>query len=255
MKTENQLYFPGLRVWPKVTLPLFVLGVACGGATRHADPASTSEGAAGECAEPAAGVPDLPRFQAPSDRTLPDFQVTFHNQCAQTVWPAYGSSGGLDNSVIDTQLWLPLSPASDRAVTVYGGVRELGFWGRTRCSFDQAGGGACETGECGAFVCPVEINQFPSSATVFVLDRGFLGGYNVALQVEGTTCGNHECIADQASCSDESVVKDGCGSAIACHDICSDSAAQCCSRPGSGCSGTGPSDGNPADDLVITFCP
>jgi hypothetical protein len=148
-----------------------------------------------------------------------------------------------------------MSPASDRTVTVYGGVREIGLWGRTACSFDQAGKGACDTGECGGFVCPIIVNQFPASATIFVLDRGFLGGYNVGLRVEGVACGSHQCVTDVRACPAASVVKNSCGSPIACKDICGDAAAQCCSRPGSGCSSTGPSDGSAADDLVVTFCP
>ena len=250
-------YVALVRVGPAITLSLFVLAVACGGASKHTDPTAGGEAAAaaGMCAEPDSAVPALAPFQVPPDPTRPDFQVTFHNQCAHKVWPAYGSAGGLDNSVIDTQLWLPLSPMSERSVAIYGGVRELGFWGRTRCSFDQAGGGACETGECGGFVCPITVNQFPRSATIFVLDQGFLGGYNVALRVAGATCGDHRCAVDARSCSDASVVKDSCGSTIACDDLCTDSTAPCCSRPGSGCSATGPSDGNSADDLDITFCP
>jgi hypothetical protein len=262
-----------------MSLSLFLVSIAChsrslratgaggtsagiGGAAGGAGGAAAGAGgmpagadAGDACAEPPSAVPDLAPFQPPSNPALPAFQVTFHNRCAQTVWPAYGSSGGLDSSVIDTHLWLPMSPASDRTVSVYGGVREIGFWGRTGCSFDQAGKGTCETGECGGFLCPITVNLFPASATIFVLDRGFLGGYNVALRVEGAACGSHECVADVRGCSAASLVKDSCGSTIACNDICGGSATQCCSRPGSGCSSTGPSDGSPADDLVVTFCP
>jgi len=231
-------------------------GTSAGAGGTSAGAGGTSAGAdAGDaCAEPPSAVPDAAPFQPPSNG-LPAFQVTFHNRCAQTVWPAYGSAGGLDNSVIDTHLWFPMPPASDRAITVYGGVREIGFWGRTGCSFDQAGKGACETGECGGFICPIVVNQFPASATIFVLDRGFLAGYNVALRVEGATCGSHECVADVSGCPAASLVKDSCGGVIACNDICGDAAAQCCRRAGSGCSSTGPSDGSAADDLVLTFCP
>jgi hypothetical protein len=88
------------------------------------------------------------------------------------------------------------------------------------------------------------------------VDRGFLGGYNVALRVERATCGNHECVADVRTCSHAPVAEDGCGRTIACSDISGGSTAQCCSRPGSGCS-AGPSVGGPpsSGDLVLTFCP
>jgi Thaumatin family len=264
-------YAGWVRVESVVAVPLVLLAMACGAVSTRTDAGGVSMGADagmvsadasgasadadGACAEPAFAVPDAGLFKAPAVGPLGTFQVTFHNRCAQTVWPAWGSSGGLDNSVIDTRLWLPMPPASDRAVTVFGGLREIGVWGRTGCSFDQGGSGTCQTGECGGFVCPIIVNAFPASTTVFVLERGFLGGFNVALRVEGATCGSHECVADVRTCSPALVVQDGCGRAIACSDICGGS-AQCCSRPGSGCS-AGPSDGGPpgSGDLVVTFCP
>ena len=139
-------------------------------------------------------VPDAGAFQAPLAGSLGTYEVTLHNRCAQTVWPAWASMGGLDNTVVDTQLWLPMSPASDRAITVYGGLRDIEFWGRTGCSFDQAGSGACQTGDCGGFAC----NKDPLSTTVFVLKQGFVGGYNLGLRVEGPTCGEHECVETSA---------------------------------------------------------
>jgi len=256
----------GVRVRRAAAFLFFVLA-ACGGVSTHKEPGDSPPAgtggapvgaagmSAGECAEPRWVVPELSSSQSPPNPTLSTFQITLRNQCSQTLWPAYGSSGGLDNSIIDSQLWLPLPATTERSVTVYGGVRELGFWGRSRCSFDRAGEGTCETGDCGGFVCPIRVNQFPESATVFILERGFLEGYNVPLRVEGTTCGSHECVAELSSCSRGPVVKDACGNAIGCRDLCSGSALQCCSKPGSGCGSTGPSDGNGGDDLVVTFCP
>jgi hypothetical protein len=226
------------------------------GATGGSVSADAGAGAGGACPDPVSAAPDVTPFQAPPVGPLGAFQVTFHNGCAKTVWPAWGSSGGLDNSVIDTKLWLPMPPASERSVTVYGGLGELGFWARTRCNFDQSGRGTCQTGECGGLVCPIEANRFPEGATIFVIHRGFLDGYNVALRVEGATCGSHECIADLRTCSPASTVQDDCGRTIACDDICGSSADSCCGQPGSGCS-VAESDGKPpsAGDLVITFCP
>jgi hypothetical protein len=212
--------------------------------------------AGGACAAPTSAVQNLPPFQAPPVGALGAFQVTFHNRCDEPVWPAWSASGGLDNSVIDTQLWLPLEPAGDRTVTVYGGVRQLGFWARTACSFDRDGVGICRTGDCGGIVCPVEVNRFPSSATVFLLNQGFLAGYNVAVRVEGATCDVHECDVNITTCSRESAVEDGCGHIIACSDICDGSTAACCRRTGSGCNANQPAtDAGNAGDIVITFCP
>jgi hypothetical protein len=248
--------------------------LACGGTSTHEDPGgasaaaggisgassisagagglSTGDGTGAACTAPAAVVPDLAPFEPPPIGALGAYHVTFRNRCAQTVWPAYGPSGGLDASVVDTQLWLPMSPGSDRTVTVYGGVREIGFWGRTGCSFDQDGKGTCETGECGGFICPFVLSNFPASTTIFDLEGGFQGGYNVGLQVEGASCGNHECSANLESCEQASVMNDACGRTIACADICAVATA-CCTRPG--CDSGGVAHGGAADDLVVTFCP
>jgi len=265
-----------VRVGPIQSLLPFSFVLACGGTSTHQDPGGASAGAGaisgassisagagglsggagvdagGACNEPAGVVPDLAPFEPPPIGALGAYHVTFRNRCAQTVWPAYGPSGGLDESVIDTQLWLPMSPASDRTVTVYGGVREIGFWGRTGCSFDQDGKGSCETGECGGFICPFVLGNFPANATIFDLEGGFQGGYNLGLHVEGASCGSHECSANLESCGEASGVKNACGRTIACSDICSASTA-CCTRPG--CDSGGVAQGDATDDLVVTFCP
>jgi hypothetical protein len=204
------------------------------------------------CAEPPSAVPSVKPFEPPPLNALGSFQVTLHNQCVQTVWPAYGSTGGLDNSVLDTQLWFALAPGSDRTITVYGGVRELAFWGRTGCSFDQDGNGSCQTGDCGRFICPVNVGALVTNATVFSLEGGFSEGYNVGLLVEGDSCGSHECSADLSTCEAASVVKNACGQVVACSDICGAS-TNCCPRPG--CEATGVSRGDATDNIVLTFCP
>ncbi len=262
-----------------VTLPLF-LAVACGGEAKldgaaagaaSAGSAGASAGSAGSaganasagdpstggrCAEPASAVPDAFSFEPPEIGPLGSFVVTIQNRCTQTVWPAWGSTGGLDNSVVDPQIWLPLSPGTDRTVTVYGGVREVAFWGRTRCNFDQHGNGKCETGEtseCSAFVCN---GSGPPSATVFDLSEGFLNGYNLPMRVDGATCGSHDCVADVHRCVAAHAVQDDCGTTIGCSDLCLGDAAQCCSQIGSGCGSTRSPNNLPDNgDLVITFCP
>lgn len=190
-------------------------------------------------------------FVPPPTNSLGSFQVTFRNRCATTVWPAWGKSGGLENGVIDTQIWLPMSPQSERTITVYGGLRALFFWGRTGCSFDEAGVGSCATGDCGGFDCQGGI---PTNATVFDLERGFLGEYNVGLRVDGVACGTHECVADLAACAPASTVEDSCGGTIACRDACSDAASECCRQAESRCNPE-QTDDTDHDALVMTFCP
>jgi len=271
-------YTSAVRVGAVLTLPLLLQAVACGGVVARTDAGGAGAGAgradtggvdagrastatAGTCAEPAFVVPDAGVFHAPPIDALGTYQVTFHNRCAQTVWPAWASTGGLDASVVDTQVWLPMAPTSDRTVTVYGGVREVAFWGRTGCNFDQTGSGTCQTGECGGFICgrpgSAEPNRLVAlSTTIFLLEQGFSGGYNLGLRVEGPTCGDHECVADLRTCPAASAASDACGQTIACSDICGGSSSDCCPRPGSGCS-EGPSASGAPDvgDLVVTFCP
>lgn len=245
-----------MRGGPFVILTGYLLTVACGGVSKRRDASrdSPSTDAGGACAEPTSAIPDAGVFVPPPSGPFGTFQVTFQNRCAVTVWPAWGSAGGLDQSVIDSELWLPLSPGSNRSVVVYNSVGEIGFWGRTACGFKDDGSGSCATGDCGGFVCPARVNEFPANATVFLLEGGFLGGYNVGLSVEGTTCGAHSCVADLGTCSDASAIEDSCGNTIACSNICGDSTAACCSQSSSGC---GPRADNRADaeDLIVTFCP
>ena len=269
IESPSLSYTAGVRVAPFVTFLLTLQAAACGEVSKRrgsdgaavdaaagAGGAEVDSGAAQACPDPESSVPDVAPFVPPALNALGSFQVTFRNLCATTVWPAWAPSGGLDNSVIDTQLWLPMLPASDRAATVYGGVREIGFWGRTACDFDQAGLGACLTGDCGGFICAHTVDNFPTNATVFDLRRGFLGGYNVGLRVDGVACGKHQCVTDLATCGAASAVVDSCGGAIACSDACSEAAPECCRQSGSRCNVEQTDhDTDGADDLVLTFCP
>jgi hypothetical protein len=258
-----------VRIAAFTTFLLAAQAIACGGTSTRRDSgvgatdagggahgAEPDAGTGQPCPDPASSIPDVAPFVPPALNALGSFQVTFQNRCTTTVWPAWAPSGGLDNSVIDTQLWLPMLPASDRTVTVYGGVRELGFWGRTACKFDQEGVGACQTGDCGRFICAHAVDNFPANATIFDLGRGFLGGYNLGLRVDGVTCGKHECITDLGTCGAASAVVDSCGGAIACRDACSEAAPECCRQSRSRCNAE-QTDHDPdgTNDLVLTFCP
>lgn len=243
--------------------------LGCGGTSTHKSSAAggsgafagssgsagAEPGAGGACPVPMSDIPDTPPFTPPADAHS-TFNVSFVNRCTTTVWPAWGSAGGLDNSAIDPQIWSPLAPSGTRTVVVYGGLRDVGFWARTACRFDESGAGACLTGDCGAFACRTDSNVFPGHATVFVLQQGFLGGYNVGLGVSGEACGEHECVADLGTCERPSAVEDSCGAIVACNDICSDTAAECCSGSGARCDAREfERDESLSGDLVITFCP
>ncbi len=208
--------------------------------------------AGGRCTEPSSAAPDPGPFEAPQVDSFGTYEVSFENRCEQAIWPAWGPSGGLVNSVIPPQLWSAMPPHSERKVTVYGGLRDIGFWGRTSCSFDEDGQGACATGDCGGFVCSLAVNSFPTDATVFEIAQGFSGGYNVSLRVSGEACGSHECAAELDTCPDASVVRNECSAAVACLDVCG-SRPQCCSGAPSRCAGAPSADAS--GDLVLTFCP
>ena len=212
--------------------------------------------AGGTCTEPPLTVPDVPPFELPPrhDQT---YQVTFRNDCAQTVWPAWRPGGGLDNTSIESELWLPVPSGTERTVTAYGFVREIGFWGRTGCRFDRQGRGTCETGDCGRLDCSGSGYQLPESATGFSLFGGFSAGYNLPMSVNGQACGSHECAADLDTCSEASVVRNACGETIACTDTCSGSTPSCCRGENGGCDDLSyPNDSEGESlDLVITFCP
>lgn len=229
-----------------------------GGGRTNANGGSTNTGAADPgpaCGEPSSAIPDLGTPPIQPHDSLSSFELTLANQCGQTVWPAWRASGGLDNSVVDAKLWLPLPPATERVITVYSSVGELGFWGRTGCSFDRNGNGACATGDCRGFACPTQVLGFPRDATVFDLERGFTAGYNLPLKVAGTACGEHECAVAPSTCSAASQVRNACGETIACKDACSDVTASCCSDRGRAC---GPSQAQGElvfNDLLLTFCP
>ena len=250
-----------------VAFPLALFAVGCGGTSKTRDPGvahagggargvEADSGTGGACPEPESSVPDVAPFVPPPLNSLGSFNVTFQNRCVATVWPAWATSSGLDNTVIDTQIWFPMSPGSDRTVTVYGGLRDIALWGRTACSFDTEGLGACQTGDCGGFKCPTLVGSFPANATVFALQMGFLGGYNLAMRVAGVACGKHDCIADLGTCGAASAVLDRCGGTIACRDACSQAAPECCAEARSRCDKEQTDrDTEATDDLVVTFCP
>jgi hypothetical protein len=76
------------------------------------------------------------------------------------------------------------------------------------------------------------------------------------VRVEGIACGTHACADDVGDCDAASAVKDACGATIACSDICSDAAPECCSSSGARCyADQFEGDATTPRDLLITFCP
>jgi hypothetical protein len=75
--------------------------------------------------------------------------VTFVNQMPQTIWVAAAPNA---NTPLAATGWV-LSPGQSVTITTPNNLNTR-FWGRTGCSFNRAGVGHCQTGDCGGlFQC------------------------------------------------------------------------------------------------------
>jgi Thaumatin family len=226
-------------------LPVILsLALSCGGRTGLTE-TGTRAGPVSPCPEPATAVPDAGSLML-GQGPYTTFELTLRNQCAETIWPAWAHTGGLDQTVPDPSLWSPLSPGESRDVTIHYLVDlEIALWGRTRCRFDEQGQGACETGDCGGFVCQSALGDAPRDATTYDFGIGFATSYNLPMQVTTAGCEDQQCSFDLAACPDSSRVAGACGVA-ACSDVCP-AASGCCHPTSNGCS--------THNDVDLTFCP
>jgi len=75
--------------------------------------------------------------------------VTFVNDMAQTIWVAAAPNA---NTPLAATGWV--LPAGQSVTITTPNNLNTRFWGRTGCSFNSAGAGHCETGDCGGqFQC------------------------------------------------------------------------------------------------------
>lgn len=102
---------------------------------------------------------------------------TIINWCPSTVYVA-SSSGGLG-------VGLPRGDTLHYGATAGSSGR---IWGRTGCTFDADGRGACETGDCaGELVCklsgkpPSTLAEFTLGDTVDYYDISVVDGFNVPM--------------------------------------------------------------------------
>ncbi|PQQ21392.1 hypothetical protein Pyn_17979 [Prunus yedoensis var. nudiflora] len=65
-------------------------------------------------------------------------RFNIRNNCGFTVWAAATPGGGRQ-----------LNPGQSWALDVRAGTQGARIWARTGCSFDGAGRGRCQTGDCG----------------------------------------------------------------------------------------------------------
>ena len=66
------------------------------------------------------------------------------NKCQQTVWVGIGSQQPVPEGG-----GFRLDAGQTRTLTFPGGKWSGRLWGRTGCTFDGAGMGRCDTGDCG----------------------------------------------------------------------------------------------------------
>ncbi|CAO2209214.1 unnamed protein product [Urochloa humidicola] len=107
------------------------------------------------------------------------FSIT--NRCSYTVWPAAVPVGG-GVQLNSGEWWTIDVPAS----TTGGRI-----WARTACSFDSAGNGKCETGDCGGVLaCKDYFGKTPNTLAEFTIaqfnnedffDISLIDGFNLPM--------------------------------------------------------------------------
>ncbi|CBI34736.3 unnamed protein product, partial [Vitis vinifera] len=109
------------------------------------------------------------------------------NHCSYTVWAAAVPGGGrrLDRG----QSW---------SLTVNPGTTGARIWARTGCSFDGAGRGRCQTGDCGGVLQCTAYGAPPNTLAEFALnqfnnldffDISLVDGFNVPMAFNPTSNG------------------------------------------------------------------
>jgi Thaumatin family len=154
---------PGEAAGPGTAKPSPARRPASGHPTLATVPAGT--GAAGTApagsprpgtspAGPATGVPGSPTDPAvpappPPAGTAGQRQVTLVNATAQTIWAAAAPSAATPLAATGWVL-----PAGHSVTIAAPNNLNTRFWGRTGCTFNSAGTGHCQTGDCGGlFQC------------------------------------------------------------------------------------------------------
>lgn len=87
--------------------------------------------------------------------------LSISNRCSYTIWPAAVPGGGMQ--LDPGESWTLNMPTS----TTTGRV-----WPRTNCSFDSAGNGSCQTGDCGGVLTCTGSGQPPCTLAEFSIGGG-----------------------------------------------------------------------------------
>ncbi|HEX3642074.1 MAG TPA: thaumatin family protein [Ktedonobacteraceae bacterium] len=185
----------------------------------------------------------IPTQVVPPPAPAGQHTFSFRNTMSQTVWVGMSSS-----KYIPLNGGWALAPNASMSVTLpykWGGR----IWGRTGCTFNSAGMGSCETGDCnGRLQCAGADGQLPRSLGEFNLnswhgmdfyDISLVDGYNVPMfintfggnkpdAITSTGCisrpasdGPSGCIHDvNATCPAVLQKKDASGKVISCQVAC-----------------------------------
>jgi Thaumatin family len=209
--------------------------------------------------------------RAASTRTF-----TFVNNTSQTIW-----AGALANAGLTTPGnggWA-MAPGSTYSLTVANNWAGR-FWGRTYCSFNSAGQGTCETGDCGGVLqCNGAGGVPPASLAEFTLsgsggddfyDVSFVDGFNVPITITPVGgaqptpgnvywCGVAGCGTDlNANCPSALRDVDSSGRTVACKSACEEfNTDQYCCRGAYGTAATCNPSSWPVDYAAYfkTACP
>ncbi|ONI06995.1 hypothetical protein PRUPE_5G093900 [Prunus persica] len=118
------------------------------------------------------------------------------NQCHFTVWAASRPGGG--KQLLPGQTW---------SFDVNTGTFPAQIWGRTGCSFNEAGRGKCLTGDCGGHLKCQDFGQPPYTMAEYhpqqfdldFLDISLVDGFNLPMEFSptgGGDCKGIRCAAD-----------------------------------------------------------
>lgn len=162
---------------------------------------------------------------------------TFVNNCQETVWLGISGSPVLQNN------GLILSAGQSTSIEASDGWMGR-FWGRTGCTFNSAGVGYCETGDCGGVLeCgrsgtpPASLAEFNIQTVRDFYDVSLVDGYNLEISVSpsgGTgNCSTAGCIFDLNTICPPELQEISNGTVVACKSACDafNQPQYCCTGP------------------------
>nr|CAB3476547.1 unnamed protein product [Digitaria exilis] len=107
--------------------------------------------------------------------------VSITNRCSYTLWPAAMPVGG----------GVQLNPGESWILHMPTGTTTGRVWPRTGCTFDAAGSGSCQTGDCGGMLNCTQYGQPPQTIAEFsfgasgqqtdYFDISLVDGFNVPM--------------------------------------------------------------------------